>query len=238
MAGTRTPQDAMRGETNAHDVKNPDAELRKLCPKNGLSMTVTDVFATPVFSDPAAAMRSAASSTSSEGQNLIPKAPSSTVISDALKTCLRAYGFTTENVVTVAGATDMQADKVAVSELDGKGFKAIWTKDFQAPGPEVGSITRACQRAIREHALLRQCSFSMRLLFYKLWSTLSPGASCKSTSTRKQQQQKKKEQPKTMLDRTLYLQTEYLNFVYRSRNQDAASCVSRPTTPSTTTSHY
>ncbi|KAL9587952.1 MAG: hypothetical protein Q9203_003236, partial [Teloschistes exilis] len=123
----------------------------------GFSLTVTDVFTKPVFSDLAAAMRLAASSnvsTSSEPSSLMLKAPSfscSMDINSSLKTCLTEHGFLTENVESVVGATDMQADMIAVSELDGKGYKAIWIMEFQAPGLEVGRITRACETVIQAH---------------------------------------------------------------------------------------
>ena len=126
----------------------------------GFALTVTNVFETPVFSDLAAAMRSAASSsdrTSSKDANVNPQAPSpsSTGISSSLKTCLIQHGFRMQDIESVAAASDGQADMLAVSELDGKAFRSTVTMQFAAPGLEAAKITGACERVIRDHPILR-----------------------------------------------------------------------------------
>ena len=129
--------------------------------RTGFSLTVTDVFTRPVFSDLAAAMRLATSGnagTSSELSTPMPKAPSSSSsasISGSLKSCLAERGFSLENVESAMGARETQADMVAVSKLDGKGFKSVWILEFEAPGLELDFITRACETVIREHVILR-----------------------------------------------------------------------------------
>ena len=127
----------------------------------GFALTVTNVFETPVFSDQAAAMRSAApsgnDSTRSKGANVVPQPPplSSTGISSSLKTCLRQHGLLMENIESVAAATDLQADMVAVSELDPKAYMSDFTMEFAAPGLEAAKMAGACERLIRHHPLLR-----------------------------------------------------------------------------------
>lgn len=126
----------------------------------GFALTVTDVFKTPVFSDLAAAMRSAASSrdgTSGKDANPNPQAPShsSTGISSSLKTCLLQHGFRMQDIESVAAASDGQADIVAVSELDGKAFRSTFTIHFAAPGLEAAQITEACTRMVRDNPVLR-----------------------------------------------------------------------------------
>ena len=126
----------------------------------GFALTVTDVFKTPLFSDLAAAMRSAASSsdrTSSKDAKLNPQAPSpsSRGISSSLKTCLLQHGFRMQDIESVAAASDGQTDMVAVSELDGKAFRSTFTMHFVAPGLEAAKITGACARMVRDHPVLR-----------------------------------------------------------------------------------
>ncbi|KAL8789759.1 MAG: hypothetical protein Q9213_001010 [Squamulea squamosa] len=127
----------------------------------GFTLSVTDVFATPVLSDLAAIMRpvtSGTTSTLSRKTKLKPRTPltsSSTVIGSSLRTCLMEHGFMTDNIDNVTRATDTQADMVAVSELDGKAFKGTFFLDYAAPGVEVTKIARACEKVIRDHSILR-----------------------------------------------------------------------------------
>ncbi|KAL8766899.1 MAG: hypothetical protein Q9209_006447 [Squamulea sp. 1 TL-2023] len=127
----------------------------------GFALTVTDVFATPVLSDMATIMRPVASSTVSNASKktmLIPRTPSSSSsrgISSPLRDCLMQHGLLMDNIENAMRATDTQADMIAVSELDGKGFKATFIMEFAAPGLEVGRIIRACEKVIRYHPLLR-----------------------------------------------------------------------------------
>ncbi|KAL8801121.1 MAG: hypothetical protein Q9182_004673 [Xanthomendoza sp. 2 TL-2023] len=128
----------------------------------GFTLTVTVVFSTPVLSEMAAKMRLVSSGNASN-----PKAaPSltsrtqfsssniSTRISSTLMSCLGELGFATNNIESVAKATDVQADMLAISELDGVGFHTAIAFDSTA-GFDIARITRACEELIRHHSLLR-----------------------------------------------------------------------------------
>jgi len=130
----------------------------------GFALTVTDVFTTPVLSDMAATMRPVPSGDVGKpngGPIRTPQTPSSyssssssTSISSSLMTCLKQLGFVINNIESVAEATDAQADMAALTELDGEGFYVTITLESTA-GLEVAHITRACERVIRHHPLLR-----------------------------------------------------------------------------------
>ncbi|KAL8673560.1 MAG: hypothetical protein Q9168_002014 [Polycauliona sp. 1 TL-2023] len=126
----------------------------------GFAVTVTDVFSTPIFSDLAAAMRSVAPNndgTSREKLTPAPQAASSrsTAISSSLRTCLTEHGLSMENIESVVPATDVEADQVALSELDGDSFKSTHIMEFTVAGLDGARITRACEMVIRDHVVMR-----------------------------------------------------------------------------------
>ena len=95
----------------------------------GLALTVKDVFEKPVLSDIAAMMRSVASgavSSKDRGPSLTPQASRSfstfTAIGSSFMTCLTQLGFLTDNIESVAAATDLQAEMAASTELDGETY--------------------------------------------------------------------------------------------------------------------
>ncbi|KAK5987983.1 Highly reducing polyketide synthase valA [Cladobotryum mycophilum] len=128
----------------------------------GFTMTVTDVFTTPVLSDMAAVMRPVPYSNVNKpkgGPIMKPQAPSSSFqplasIDNSLMTCLTQLGFVMENIESIAEATDAQAYMAALTELDGQGFYATINLE-SATGLEPAHITRACEMVIKHHPLLR-----------------------------------------------------------------------------------
>lgn len=127
----------------------------------GFELTVTDVFTTPVLSDMAAAIRPVSSGdvgSPSKCPILTPQRPlsssSSISISSSLITCLTQLGFVMDNVESVAEAAEAQTYMTAVTELDGEGFSSTFRMESTA-GLKVAHITRACERVIQHHTLLR-----------------------------------------------------------------------------------
>ncbi|KAL9594233.1 MAG: hypothetical protein Q9179_005489 [Wetmoreana sp. 5 TL-2023] len=128
----------------------------------GFALTVTDVFSTPVLLDMAAKMRPVPSGHVSNpkggpfltSQTRPPSSSNSTSISSSLMTCLTQLGFAMDEIESVAEATDVQADMLAISELDGEGFHTTFTLASTA-GFDVARITKACEKLIRHHSLLR-----------------------------------------------------------------------------------
>lgn len=65
------------------------------------------------------------------------------------------HGFEMEKIESVVGATETQADLLAVSELDGQGFNSRFVMDFGAVGLDLAQMTEACEVVLRQHHLLR-----------------------------------------------------------------------------------
>ncbi|GES63924.1 hypothetical protein ATETN484_0010000300 [Aspergillus terreus] len=127
----------------------------------GFTLTLEDIFNTPVLSTLAAAMRPVASpggSTGRAGASLMPRPPkpsSATAVSSELRSCLMQHGLETEKIESVVEATDTQADVLAVSELDGQGFNSRFVMEFGAAGLDLARMTEACEVVLRQHHLLR-----------------------------------------------------------------------------------
>lgn len=127
----------------------------------GFTLTLADVFKTPVLSDLATTMRpiaSAAGSTGRAGASLGQrslKTSSATIFSSELKSSIVQNGFEMENIESVVEATDTQADLLAVSELDGQGFNPRFVMEFGASGLDLAQITEACEAVLKQYHLLR-----------------------------------------------------------------------------------
>lgn len=131
--------------------------------RSGFALSVADVFTAPVLSDMAATLRPVSSGDTGKPNGVPARTPlapsssssfSSTSISSSLMTYLKQLGFLASNIESVAEATDAQADMAALTEVDGEGFYVTITMESTA-GLEVAHITRACERTIEHHPLLR-----------------------------------------------------------------------------------
>ncbi|KAL8922238.1 MAG: hypothetical protein Q9208_005317 [Pyrenodesmia sp. 3 TL-2023] len=164
--GLAVPVDSIKASDDFFSLGGSSIRAMRLvntARRAGFALTVAEVFATPVLSHMAAKMRPLVppGDVSKPKGDLLrtPQTPSSspsigTTVSSSLMICLTQLGFAVDNIESVAGATDLQADMVAVTELDGKGFYATITLNSTA-GFEVAHITRACERLIRHHHILR-----------------------------------------------------------------------------------
>ena len=149
----------------------------------GIALTVKDIFSEPVLSDMVAMMRRVSSdavSSKKEGPSLKPQisplfslsssSSSSASISSSLITCLTQLGFSTDNIESIAAATELQADSAALTELDGETNSSTLNLESIA-GLDISQITRAYKAVIRHHPLLRtvfvQCGTTLQQVVLK-----------------------------------------------------------------------